>query len=59
MNHYRVSDTARADLDEIWDYIARDNIDAADRLIHAIVSRFRMLAIQPEAGRSRKELAVR
>jgi plasmid stabilization system protein ParE len=40
MKHFRVSPAARADLDDIWFYIAQDNVDAADKFIHAIVSRF-------------------
>ena len=59
MNQYRVSDEARADLDEIWIYIARDNPDAADKLIRAIVSRFPKLAAIPYLGRSREELSPR
>jgi toxin ParE1/3/4 len=59
MNPYRVSDEARADLDEIWLYIALDNPDAADQLIRAIVSRFPMLASMPLVGRQREELAPR
>jgi len=59
MKQYRVSEVARSDLDEIWFYIAQDNMDAADRFIHAIVSRFAMLAGMPEMGRMREELAPR
>ena len=40
MNQYRVSDAAKSDLDEIWFYIAQDNLDAADKFMRAIVSRF-------------------
>ncbi len=28
MSQYRVSDAAKSDLDEIWFYIAQDNVDA-------------------------------
>jgi toxin ParE1/3/4 len=59
MNQYRVSDVARSDLDEIWSYIAQDNMDAADRFIHALVSRFPTLAAMPLLGRQREELATR
>jgi toxin ParE1/3/4 len=59
MNQYRVSDAARSDLDEIWFYIALDNVDAADRFLRAIVSRFPRLASMPEMGRQREELATR
>jgi toxin ParE1/3/4 len=59
MNQYRVADEARADLDEIWFYIARDNPAAADKFIHAIVSRFPRLAAMPQLGRRREELSPR
>jgi hypothetical protein len=32
MSQYRVSERAKADLDDIWDYIAQDNPDMADVL---------------------------
>jgi toxin ParE1/3/4 len=59
MTRYRISGRARTDLDEIWLYIARDNVDAADKLIHVIVSRFIKLANLPDLGRPRLELAPR
>ena len=57
MSQYRVSAAARADLDEIWFYIAQDNPEAADKFIRALVSRFPQLAAMPEMGRRREELA--
>ena len=33
MKQYRISDAARADLEEIWFYIALDNTDAADKFV--------------------------
>jgi toxin ParE1/3/4 len=59
MNQYRVSAEARSDLDEIWLYIAQDNPDAADKYIHAIVSRFATLASMPQMGREREALSAR
>ena len=56
MNQYRISDAARKDLDEIWLYIAEDNIEAADRFIRALVSRFPLLASRMQLGRERKDL---
>jgi plasmid stabilization system protein ParE len=47
MSQYRLSDAARADLDDIWLYIAEDKPEAADRFIRAIVSRFPKLAAMP------------
>jgi toxin ParE1/3/4 len=59
MKQFRVSPAARTDLDEIWFYIAQDNVDAADKFIHAIVSRFPKLAAMPQLGRRREELSPR
>jgi toxin ParE1/3/4 len=59
MKQFRISDVARSDLDEIWLYIAQDNLDAADKFIHAIVSRFPKLAAMPLIGRQREELSPR
>jgi toxin ParE1/3/4 len=47
---------ARIDLLDIWDYIATDNENAADKLIERIGRVFDMLAHQPFAGRARPEL---
>jgi toxin ParE1/3/4 len=58
MKQYRVSDAARADLDDIWFYIAQDDPDAADGFIRAIVSRFPALASMPYLGRAREELSA-
>ena len=55
MSHYRVSNAARADLDEIWLYIAEDDPEAADRFIRSINSRFPKLASMPYMGRQREE----
>lgn len=57
MRQIRVSSVAVADMDEIWFYIAQDNVDAADKLIHAIISRFPRLAAKPDFGRLRGELS--
>jgi toxin ParE1/3/4 len=59
MSEFRISDTARSDLDEIWLYIAEDNIEAADRFIQQIVLRFPKLVARPDLGRRREELLPR
>jgi toxin ParE1/3/4 len=59
MSQYRVSNAARADLDEIWLYIAQDNEEAADRFIKALIGRFPKLASMPRLGRVREELSPR
>lgn len=59
MSSFRVSTTARTDLDEIWDYIAQDDPAAADRFICAIVAKFPKLAAWSEIRRKREELSPR
>ena len=56
MTSYIVSPLARADLDEIWQYVAQDNPPAADRLLAAFYERFLLLAKQPLLGQVRDEL---
>lgn len=47
---------ARRDLDDIWDYIATDNMDAADRLLRQIGLKARSHAETPSMGTPRDEL---
>ena len=54
---YRVSDEARADLVDIWVYVASDNVRAADRVNAMLYERFATLAENAMMGRSRSELA--
>ena len=48
---------SRRDLIEIWTYIAEDNERAADKILDCIEEVLRMLKDNPNAGRSRPELA--
>jgi len=41
---------ARLDLKKHWRYIARDNVDAADRLLAAAEQTFDFIAAHPELG---------
>lgn len=50
---------ARLDLCDIWEYIAEDNVTAADRLLDEIDAKCRLLAGMPELGRLREELSPR
>lgn len=59
MKQFRVSATARTDLDDIWFYIAQDDVTAADKFIQAVISKFLKLAEWPEIGRQREELSPR
>lgn len=50
------SPEARLDLMEIWEYIARDNVDAADRVEQQIQEAVSLLARHPELGHLRPDL---
>jgi|SRR6266446_10309139 len=56
MKPVRVTRDAERDLDEIWLYIARDSIDAANRHLDELTSRFPLLGSSPEMGRARDEI---
>ncbi len=53
MSNYRVSPAARHDLDEIWDFIARDNPGAADNLLDELSERFRLISANKNIGATR------
>jgi toxin ParE1/3/4 len=56
-NRARKSPQAEVDVRSIWDFIAADNLSAADAMIDRIERTFDMLADQPFAGRARSDLA--
>lgn len=47
MRQYELSPDANRDLDEIWSYVAGDNVDSADRSITRIVTSFADIAAPP------------
>ena len=55
----RVSRRARADLDEIWEYVAEQeqSIPAATKLTDHITNTFPLLGTQPSIGRRREDFA--
>ena len=56
MRTYVLSRGAEQDLDQIWNYIALDNIDAADRWIENLFDAFELLAQTPGMGHTRVDL---
>jgi plasmid stabilization system protein ParE len=56
MNRYVLSVAAEFDFDEIWEYIAQDNLDAADRWIGKLFDAFQLLAQTPAIGHKREDL---
>jgi len=53
---YVLSVDADLDLNEIWEYIAADNVDAADRWIEKLFDAFEALARAPGMGHKREDL---
>lgn len=50
MSGYRLHPEAYTDIDEIWEYIAQDNLDAADRVREEVFATTRMLPAFPQRG---------
>jgi plasmid stabilization system protein ParE len=55
---YILGKAVEFDLDEIWEYIAADNIDAADRWIGKLFDAFAALGQTPGMGHRREDLTV-
>ncbi|MDO9057862.1 MAG: type II toxin-antitoxin system RelE/ParE family toxin [Bradyrhizobium sp.] len=56
-NKPRKSPRAEIDIASIWQFIAEDNVRAADAMIDRIDQALEMLAQNPLAGRARGDLA--
>ncbi len=58
MTFHILSEDADRDLDGIWDYIAADNVDAADRWIGKLVDAFDAIGDTPGIGHKREDLTA-
>jgi plasmid stabilization system protein ParE len=56
MSKFVLHPEAYADLKEIWEYIAADNLDAADRVLDEIYEAITSLLRFPNMGHSRPDL---
>ena len=56
MTGYAFHPEASADLDEIWEFIASYNLDAADRVIEEILAAIDVLVPFPQQGHRRPDL---
>jgi len=56
MSDYDLSPRAREEIREIWDFIARDNEDSADRWIMRLLGSFDLLARNPRIGHTRRDI---
>lgn len=59
MSGYDFHPEAAIDLEKVWDFIANDNLDAADRVIAEILARIDELVPFPEQGHQRGDLTSR
>jgi plasmid stabilization system protein ParE len=59
MSAYLLSPDALQDLQGIWDFIASDNVRAADKLEDEFFEAFEMLADRPRMGHTRSDLTER
>lgn len=59
MTGYDFHPEAAIDLDEIWDFIAEDSLDAADRVVEDILARIDKLVPFPDQGHKRPDLTSR
>lgn len=53
-----LSDDADRDLDDIWEYIAEDSVDAADQWIGRLFDAFDAIAETPGIGHKRDDLTA-
>jgi toxin ParE1/3/4 len=58
MKPFRLAPEARADIEEIWAYVAEDNIEAATRVRQAFLDACRLLAQHPRLGHRREDLTT-
>ena len=58
MTQYVLSEDADRDLGGIWDYIAEDNIDAADQWIARLLDAFDAIGDSPGIGHKREDLTA-
>ena len=58
MNQYVLGVDAELDLDAIWEYVAQDNVEAADRWIAKLFDAFQSLAQAPGMGHKRGDLTA-
>ncbi len=56
---YVLSPDALQDLQDIWDFIAADNVTAADKLEDEFFEAFDLLAVRPRMGHTRSDLTER
>ena len=59
MTRYAFHPEAELDLVQIWDFIAEDSVEAADKVSGEIVARIKALVFSPYRGHRRRDLTSR
>lgn len=59
MSGYAFHPEAFTDIDQLWEYIAEHNIDAADQVVADIFAALRTLVASPNIGHRRPDLTAR
>ncbi len=59
MKPFVLTPRAEQDVSDIWNYIADDNFEAADRVLNALENAMQKLARSPGSGHIREDLADR
>jgi antitoxin ParD1/3/4/toxin ParE1/3/4 len=58
VSNYLLGIAAEQDLGDIWEYIAQDNIESADRWVGKLFDAFEMIARNPGIGHKRQDLTA-
>ena len=58
MSGYVLGRDAERDLDNLWDFVAGESVEAAYRLIKQLFEAFEVLAHNPGMGHTRKDLTT-
>ncbi|MFQ4144497.1 type II toxin-antitoxin system RelE/ParE family toxin [Chlorogloeopsis sp. ULAP02] len=58
MNRFIISTQAALDLENIWNYVAKNNPRSADKLFDRLREKFAKLAKLPQMGERRENLAI-
>jgi plasmid stabilization system protein ParE len=56
VSEYVLSEDANLDLDDVWEYITQDSLDAADRWIGKLFDAFEAIGRAPGIGHKREDV---
>jgi len=59
VSRFELAQRALGDLQDIWEYVSEDSLDAADRILEDFYNAFVQLAEMPGMGHKRQDLTTR